>query len=89
MPPSTAAENAFEAEDEAHLVMRNAVVRADHDPGHRAESGADHERQRDHRVDVDAHQSGDLLVLRRRAHRDAELRPVHEREQATPSSAPT
>ena len=48
MPPSTAAENAFRPEDEAHLVLRDAVVGADHHAGHRAQRRADDERERDH-----------------------------------------
>ncbi len=71
----------LQAEEEAHLVVRDAVVGADHHARHRAERRADDERQRDHAVDVDAHQSGHRLVLRGRAHRDAELRPVDEREE--------
>jgi hypothetical protein len=56
--------------------LRDAVVRSDHHAGHCAQASADHERERDHRVDVDPISPGDLLVLRRRAHRSPELRPV-------------
>jgi hypothetical protein len=72
----------LQSEQEAHLVLRDAIVGADHHPGHGTQAGADDEGERDHGVDVDAHQAGDLLVLRGCAHRDAELGAVDESEQA-------
>jgi hypothetical protein len=81
MPPSTAAENAFRPEQETHLVVRDAVIAADHYAGDRTERRADDESDGDDAVDVDAHQARDCLVLGGCAHRDAQLGPVHEQQQ--------
>src|SRR3982750_4450955 len=45
----------LQPEQESHLVLRDAVIGADHHAGDGGERGADDERERDHAVDVDAH----------------------------------
>ena len=61
----------LQAEDEAHVVVGDRIVGANHYAGHRRQRRADEEGRRDDDVDVDAHQSGDLRIFRRGAHRAA------------------
>src|SRR5277367_291587 len=68
----------LEPEYKSHVVMRNAVIRADHHARDRSERGANNEGDRDDGVDVDAHQARDRLVLRGRAHRATERCTVHQ-----------
>ena len=69
MPPMTAAVNAIRPALEALEVPDRRLVQRVDQAGGAGHHAAEQERQRDRRVDVDAHQARGLGVLRGRAHR--------------------
>jgi len=71
----------LEAEQKTHVIVRQAVIGADHDPGYRGQRRADHERGGDHPVDVDAHQARHLARLRGGGHGPAEPGFLHHQDQ--------
>ena len=80
-PPEHGGRERDQAEREPVVEADGRVVEGEDDAGRACEAAGDQERERDRAVDVDAHHRGRILVLRRRPHRLALARVLHEVDQ--------